>query len=368
MRRLAVILSGFPRHSETFALNEVRALEAYGILGAAFATKAGDAMPLHPGYEHLYQYVEVLPEGDVKTQAAIITKRLRHTPVAAVHAYFAHTPTEIAINVAKALELPYGFSVHAKDARKIAPEELARRAHGASCVIACNADVARDLEQLEAPVTLMPHGVDLERFSAQPFPELPLQLLAVGRLVPKKGFDVLIRAVAQLSFEFKLRIVGEGPQAASLLALVKAHQLESRVEFCGSLSHAELPAYYAASHLVVVPSVVDAEGDRDGLPNVVLEAMACGRAVIATTAGAISSAVTSGVNGVLVTPNDDTHLAQAINSVQRNPERLATFGGHARLLVERDYDLGKCSQRFCDYLSAAYKLHQPATLPKDLYV
>jgi glycosyltransferase involved in cell wall biosynthesis len=361
MRGLAVILSGFPRHSETFALNEVRALEERGLLTAAFATKVGDGMPLHPGYEHLYKCVEVLPEADVDTQVALIVKHLANKNIKGIHAYFAHTPTEIAMKVAQQLNVPYGFSTHAKDARKIPPSELARRAQNASCVIACNTDVANELKQLNAPVTLMLHGVDLERFSPQTFPELPLQLLAVGRLVPKKGFDVLIQAVARLTFPFKLRIAGEGPEQANLTALIRANQLESFVTLCGSLSHAELPNEYAAAHVVVVPSVVDNSGDRDGLPNVVLEAMACGRPVVATDAGAISSAVISGFNGVLVAPKDATQLSSALSGLNRNFNLLQELGQNARVVAERDYDLRKCSQRFCDYLASAYHLEEPVT-------
>ncbi len=359
MNGLVVILSGFPRHSETFALNEVRALAERGLLAAAFATKSGDNMPLHPGYEQLYELVEVLPEADVETQAEMIVKRLVGKNVRAIHAYFAHTPTDVAMTVARRLGVPYGFSTHAKDARKVSPTELAHRAKHASSVVACNADVANELKALGAPVTLLPHGVDLQRFSAQAFPALSLQLLAVGRFVQKKGFDVLLNAVAKLNFPFHLRIVGDGPEEEHLKSLIKDNQLESFVTLCGSLSHADLPHIYATSHVVVVPSVVDKSGDRDGLPNVVLEAMASGRAVVATDAGAISSAIISGFNGILVSPNNVSQLAFAITGLNRNLELLKELGKNARTVAERDYALDKCSQRFCDFLTTAYGLQKP---------
>jgi glycosyltransferase involved in cell wall biosynthesis len=362
MGGLVVILSGFPRHSETFALNEVRALAERGLLTAAFAIKAGDGMPLHPGYEHLYRLVEVLPETDTETQAETITKRLAGKNVGAIHAYFAHTPTDVAMKVAARLNVPYGFSTHAKDARKVSPAKLEQRAKGASCVVACNADVASDLKQLGASVTLMPHGVDLQRFTPQAFPDLPLNLLAVGRLVTKKGFDVLLRAAARLEFPFQLRIVGDGPEEKNLLALVRANELGAQVEFVGSLSHAELPEEYAKAHVVVVPSVVDHSGDRDGLPNVVLEAMACGRVVVATDVGAITSAIISGYNGVLSTANNPAQLAEVLTGLHRQPKLLRELGGNARVVAERDYDLAKCSQRFCDFLADTYHLSRAAQL------
>ncbi len=355
---LVVILSGFPRHSETFALNEVRALAERGLLAAAFATKSGDGMPLHPGYEQLYGLVDVLPEADIETQAEMIVKRLAGKNVSAIHAYFAHTPTDVAMNVAQRLGVPYGFSTHAKDARKVSPAELEQRARNASCVVACNSDVAQELSQLGAPVTLMPHGVDLQRFTPKPFPELPLKLLAVGRLVQKKGFDVLLRAAAQLEFPFQLRIVGDGPEEKNLMALVRANELEAQVEFIGSLSHAELPDEYAKAHIVTVPSVVDNSGDRDGLPNVVLEAMASGRAIVATDVGAITSAIISGYNGVLSAPNNPAQLAEALTGLHRQPKLLQELGHNARVVVEREYDLTKCSQRFCDFLATSYHLNE----------
>jgi glycosyltransferase involved in cell wall biosynthesis len=358
MGGLVIILSGFPRHSETFALNEVRALAERGLLSAAFALKEGDGMPLHPGYEQLYGLVEVLPEAGVETQAEMIAKRLAGKNVGGVHAYFAHTPTDVAMNVANRLNVPYGFSTHAKDARKISPAQLEQRARNASCVVACNSDVARELKKLGAPVTLMPHGVDLQRFSPKPFPDLPLKLLAVGRLVQKKGFDVLLRAAAHLEFPFQLRIVGDGPEETNLRALVRANELGAQVEFVGSLSHAELPEEYTKAHIVVVPSVVDNSGDRDGLPNVVLEAMASARAIVATNVGAISSAIISGYNGVLSAPNNVAQLAEALTGLHRQPKLLQELGQNARAVVEREYDLAKCSQRFCDFLADSYQLRE----------
>ncbi len=367
MRGLVVILSGFPRHSETFALNEVRALAERGLLTAAFALKAGDGMPLHPGYEHLYELVEVLPETDIETQAAFIAKRLMGKNVGGVHAYFAHTPTDVAMKVAQCLGVVYGFSTHAKDARKVSPSDLEHRARHASCVVACNADVASELKNLGAPVTLMPHGVDLQRFAPKPFPDMPLKLLAVGRLVQKKGFDVLLRSLAWLEFPFQLRIVGDGSEETHLRALVRANELGGKVEFVGSLSHAELPIEYANAHVVVVPSVVDTSGDRDGLPNVVLEAMASGRTIVATNAGAISSAISSGYNGILTEAGNVAQLTEALTGLHRQPKLLQELGQNARTAALRDYDLAKCSGRFCDFLADAYRLPEVALVGKETY-
>ncbi len=352
--RLAVVLSGFPRRSETFALNELLALEAHGLLGKIFATKPGDGSTPQPGTEQLLHRVELLREATPERQGAEAASRLVGSDVAGIHAYFAHTPTAVAAAAAGALRVPYGFSVHARDARKIDQCELARRGRDAACVIACNTDVAGELRQVGVDVHLIPHGVDLERFRPRPFPpDWPLRLLAVGRLVPKKGFYILLRAVARLSIPFRLDVVGDGSERASLSGLAAALELRDRVAFLGAATHDMLPSIYAESHAVVVPSVQDETGDRDGLPNVVLEAMASERPVAASDVGAIGSAVAGGETGLLVPPGDVAALAQALEAIA-DPAVRNAMGHASRLRVERDYELGRCTDRLHRLLTAAY--------------
>jgi glycosyltransferase involved in cell wall biosynthesis len=352
--RIVMITSGFPRRSETFALNELRALDAQGLLAAVFATKPGDGATPHPGSERLLERVQLLPEGSPAEQAAMVVERLAGRAVSGVHGYFAHTPAQVAAQVARRLRVPYGFSVHARDARKLAPAELAERACEAACVIACNADVARDLPGASTSVHIVPHGVDLQRFRPRPLPAEPLQILAVGRLVPKKGFDVLLEAVARLSIPFRLRIVGDGPELGRLAALIAAASLCDRVQLVHGMTHAELPETYAAAHIVVVPSIVDPTGDSDGLPNVLLEAMASGRPVVASAVGAIPSAITAGENGLLVPPGDAAALAAALEGLACRPVLRARLGEHARQRVERDFELGRCTARLTQLLEKVY--------------
>jgi glycosyltransferase involved in cell wall biosynthesis len=354
--RLVMITSGFPRRSETFALNELLALDRAGDLAAVFATKPGDGSALHPGSEPLLGRVQVLPAGPPAAQADAVLERLDGEPVSAVHAYFAHEPAEVAIEVARRLGVPYGFSVHARDARKVAPERLARRVDGAACVIACNPDVLAGLPGRGERVHLVPHGVDLNRFRATPPPRGtgPPALLAVGRLVAKKGFDVLIEAAARIERPFRLRIVGEGTERGALERLISSTGLERRVELCGPRTHAELPAEYAAADVVMAPSVVDASGDRDGLPNVVLEAMACARPIVASELPGIAAAVVLGESGLLVPPGDPGALAAAIEMLLDAPELRRRLGTGARARAERDFDLGSCTQRLRHVVEQAY--------------
>jgi glycosyltransferase involved in cell wall biosynthesis len=353
--RIAIIMSGFPRRSETFALNELQALAARGLLAGIFAIKPGDGLSLQPGSEALFSHVQLVPAGNTAAQAAWITARLAGRSVRGVHGYFAHAPTEVAMHVAQRLAIPYSFSVHAKDARKVTPVELTKRAETAACVIACNVDIADYLRQHRVPACLIPHGVDLRRFSPQPVPfPYPLRLLAVGRLVEKKGFATLLTACRHLLFPFELQIIGDGPSHDRLAALVRTNGFADQVTLCGGKTHNELPVAYANAHVIVVPSVEDQAGDRDGLPNVVLEALASGRPVVGSDVGAIATAVAHEKTGLLVPPGDDRALAAALNLLASRPDFRTQLGLTGRRFVEQHYDLTHCTERFCKVLEAVY--------------
>jgi glycosyltransferase involved in cell wall biosynthesis len=353
--QLAVIVSGFPRRSETFMLGELLALEASGVLAAVLATKLGELGTPQPGTERLTKYVEFLPDAPVEEQARAVRAILAQRTINGIHAYFAHRPAEVAQHAARMAGVPFGFSVHARDFRKVAPEVFAERASDAACIVACNTDVARDIRSLGAKAHLLPHGVDLQRFTSTPASSNgALRLLAVGRLVEKKGFHFLIAAIAGLKIPFTLTIVGDGPERERLRQLIILNQLENRVVFLGSATHAELPRMYAEADVVVVPSVYDRSGDRDGLPNVVLEAMASGRAVIASDVGGIASAITDNENGLLVPPGDPVALKAAIRRLSQSKSLREELGRHGRQRVERDYEVGQCSERFHRLLTSVY--------------
>jgi glycosyltransferase involved in cell wall biosynthesis len=353
--KLGVVTSGFPRTSETFILNELLALDARGLLGPIFATKPAEHPRAHPGAERILPRVCVLPPVSPHDQAALVATALAPSGVNGVHAFFAHTPAEVAREAAARLRVPYGFSVHARDVRKIPAHELRERAAGAACVVACNADVADEVDAAGARATLLPHGVDVARFRPAPEqPEPPIALLAVGRFVPKKGFDVLVDAAARLDVPFRLRIVGEGPEWPRLARRIADAGIADRVTLVGPLTHDELPLTYASAHVVVVPSVRDASGDRDGLPNVVLEALAAGRTVVASDIAAVGAAVRHDETGLLVPPGDASALAAAIRRVASSAALRSRLASGGRALVEREFDLEVCTARLAQHLEAAY--------------
>lgn len=354
--RLAVVVSGFPRLSETFALGELLSLEKKGWLTALFATKHGeDSKKLQPGAEQLLSKIKFLSDGDAVAQARELSESLGGSKIDGIHGYFAHKPAEVAALAAEELDVPFGFSVHAKDARKVEPGKLTAMAKKAAVVVACNADVANEAAFKNANLKLLPHGIDLGRFVATEFPQAPpFRMLAVGRLVEKKGFDVLLRAASKLRTCFSLRIIGEGPERGRLEGLMHALNLQSKVTLCGAKDQNELTKEYADTHVVIVPSVVDSNGDRDGLPNVVLEAMASARIVIAFDTAAIGSAIENGKTGILTPPKDEYRLAAVIDEVAGSLDKFFYLGQNARRFVEERYEIGKCTTRLHKVLEECY--------------
>jgi glycosyltransferase involved in cell wall biosynthesis len=368
-RGIALVLSGFPRRSETFALTEALALEARGLLAAIFATKPGDGQPPHPDVQRLNTPVQLLHGETAAAQADCLVTCLGQRQIAGLHAYFAHFPAEVAAEAARHLSVPFGFSAHACDVRKVPPEDLARRAREAAVVVVCNEDTAAAFNGVGAAVRHLPHGVDSQRFYPWPFPPgpdeaagAPVRFLAVGRLVEKKGFLVLLEAVTQLDVPFRLRIIGDGPEYDRLAAAIWATGRAGSIELCGGQTHAELPQAYADAHIVVVPSIVDRNGDRDGLPNVVLEAMASGRPIVASDVGAIRSGVHHGETGFLVPPGDPTALAQAMTWLARRPRHWPALGHHGRAHIAVAYDLRTCTERFCNCLHETFFSPEPLRL------
>ncbi len=351
--RLAVVTSGFPRLSETFALNELLALRQTGMLAGVFATKPGDWSHLQPHVTGLRDVVTVLPDGDVGCQADVVAVRLASSGVTAVHGYFAHAPAAVAAAAAARLGVPYGFSAHALDVRKAGADGLVRRARQARGVVTCNRATAAALAAVGVQATVVPHGVDTVRFAPCGGPKTggPFRVLGVGRLVEKKGFHVAIAAVAGLDAGVALRIVGGGADEARLRALSAGR---AEVEFAGPRTHRELPAEYARADVVVVPSVVAGSGDRDGLPNVVLEAMASGVAVVASDVAAVPDAVEHEVTGLLVPPGDPSALAAALRRLQHDPVLRRRLGQAARQLMMARYDLVACTRALCDHLDGLY--------------
>jgi glycosyltransferase involved in cell wall biosynthesis len=369
--RVAVVMSGFPRLSQASALGELQALHRAGRLAGIFATGPGDPGPQQPLVGDLLPHLRLLPAVPVADQARALVARVTSLAPAglqvdALHGYFAHGPAAVAERAADLLGLPFSFGVHGDDARRVPAGELARRVDRSAGVVACNSDVAASVPGSPGKVVELPHGVDVTRFRPRPVHAVadagdgcgpdgalgrPMRILAVGRFVEKKGFGVLLEAVARLTHPWRLRIVGDGPLRPALEDSVRRNGLGSRVELVGRVAHDRLPEHYAWSDVVAVPSVVDQTGGRDGLPNVVLEAMASGVPVVGTDAGATGPALRASGGGLVLPAGDPRPLATVLDSLARSTAVRRALGAQGRTHAVAHHSLEACSARFVAHLA-----------------
>lgn len=265
-----------------------------------------------------------------------------------VHAHFIDRAAAVAMVVSRLLDLPYSITAHASDIY-VDPVLLEEKIRGASFVTTCTehnrAHLASHVNGAGAKVELLYHGLELDRYrhtdGASTEPSLVPTLLAVGQLKEKKGFTHLIRAcraLADQGIDHRCEIIGEGPQRAELEACIRDLGLEGRVVLRGALPHGDVIDAYARASVFVLPCVVAENGDRDGIPNVVLEAMAMGLAVVSTTVSGIPEAVLDGETGILVEPRDPETLAAALRRVVEDPAVAGRLGANGRLLVEQRFD------------------------------
>jgi len=292
-------------------------------------------------------------------------------PIDHLHAHFAHDPTLIALLVHMLTDLPYSFTAHARDLVQIPPRALVERIEQATVMLTCsgtNIDYVDEVvpEPLRAKVRLIYHGVNLDGFqpSRDQGPEVrdlalkadvqtlapdprPL-ILSIGRLVEKKGFPDLIAACAQLKQsgrQFRCAIYGEGPLHGELSALIERRELLDCVTLAGERAQEQLiPILQSADIFALAPFVTE-DGDRDGIPNVLVEAMACGLAVVSTAVAGIPELVRPGENGLLVAPRDTDALADALGSLLDSRNRREQLGAAARATVVEHFDLRAAARR-----------------------
>ena len=367
--KVAYVLRSWPRLSQTFILNEIRELERLGVAVSILAlVRSGESLvqaevadvrapvryleasPVRRATSHLHvlsrspwRYARTLAYAHRRRQlfggytesgpsaafgAAVraadeLARQGRDIAFSHIHAHFAHDPALVALLVHQLTGLPFTFTAHARDLYQIPDRALVARAREAVAVITCcraNHDHISRVVAHAAPVELIYHGVDRRRFAPAGGgmrPGAPL-ILSVGRLVEKKGFDDLLEACAVLAGNgkrFRCAIYGDGPDRGRLESLRDRLGLGEAVSFEGARTHAELvPAFQRADIFALTPRVTE-DGDRDGVPNVLLEAMACAKPVVSTPVGGIAEVVRDGVSGLLIGGRDTAAIAAGIGAL-----------------------------------------------------
>lgn len=390
--RTAFVLKGYPRLSETFIAQEIAALERRGLRILIASLRHPTDKQVHPIHADIRAPVVYLPEylyqepmrvlrawwrarqlpgyGQARAQwlrdwwrdrsanrgrrfgqALVLAAELPHD-VVRLHAHFLHTPASVTRYAAIMRRLPWSGSAHAKDIWTSPQWELREKLASCDWLVTCTA-TNRDYLATLAPderVELVYHGLDLQRFKQLPTArhprdgsdrDNPVVLMSVGRLVEKKGTDILLQALALLPPELFWRLVhvGGGPLHQTLRAQAEAAGLGSRIRWCGALAQEQVIALYRDADLFALASRIAEDGDRDGLPNVLMEAQSQGVACVASDVSAIHELIIDGATGLLVPPQDPQALATALESLIRSPERRRVLGQAGRERVHAEFGL-----------------------------
>ena len=411
---LAVVMKGWPRLSETFIAQEMRALEERGFDFVIWSLRRPTDGKVHALHRAVKAPVRYLPEylheeplrvlravwaamslpgfraawrawmADLRRDGSI--NRVRRFGQACVlaaeagpavrllYAHFLHTPGSVARYAAMMRGWRWGFSAHARDIWTIPEweksEKLADARFGVTCTRAGAAHL-RGLAGAGAPVDLIYHGLDLGRFPPPPAArpprngtdrDDPVQIVSVGRLVEKKGYDDLLFALADLprALHWRFTHVGGGPLGPKLKEQAARLGLSRRIAWRGACDQAEVIETLRAADLFVLAARVAADGDRDGLPNVLMEAASQNLPAVSTAVSAIPEFVEHGVTGLLVQPRDVAALSSAIFRLSRDPAARAAMGAAARARLAAHFGASAGADALAARLRAALGEAAPA--------
>ena len=274
-----------------------------------------------------------------------------------MHAHFAHDPTLIAYLVYHMTGIPYSFTAHARDLYQIHEDVLTDRIQQSRAVITCCGANLEYLNQLapseRSKFSLIYHGVNLEDFQTLANPDVsstsenPI-ILSVGRLVEKKGFHDLLQAlliVKGTGQRFRCVIYGDGPLYQQLEGWIQEHDLADQVKLMGDITQQELISIYQTADLFALTPIQTEDGDRDGIPNVLLEAMAVGLPVITTAVAGIPELVEDNWNGRMFKQHDVQGISSGILELLRNPEQRRQFGEAGSKKVREQFDVAQAAKR-----------------------
>ncbi|MDX7950626.1 glycosyltransferase [Lichenihabitans sp. Uapishka_5] len=397
---IVFVLKGYPRLSETFIAEEIANLEAAGMPIHIVSLRHPTDRKRHPVHAAIRAPVTYLPEylhheplrvlraawrlRGARTLGAVLrgfgrdlardptrnrVRRLGQAMVLAaevparhLHAHFIHTPASVAAYAAALTGLRWSCSAHAKDIWTTAERELRHKLRAAIFTVTCTAAGQARLQALAPPgkpVRLSYHGLRLDRFRPLALPrpdrdgtdsEAPVRLLSVGRAVPKKGFDLLLEALARLPPEraWTWTHIGGGPELATLQRQAETLGLAARLRWQGPQAQEAVLDAYRDADLFVLPCRIAADGDRDGLPNVLVEAQSQGLACVSTTVSGVVELIEDDRNGLLVPPDAPESLAVALAALIADPQRRKRLGQAGQRRVAAEFDARSATARLMD--------------------
>ena len=335
------VRASFARHSSLVARSPGRYVNA---LRCAAGSRESDA-----GYRVASRYqcflYAVSLAALLERQERTTGHRTRH-----LHAHFAHDPTMVALLTHLLTGIPYSFTAHARDLYQVPKPALVARAERATAVVTeCTASVEYLAGLLPAAsasrVRIIHNGLSLHEFRPREHdgdgPGPPL-LLSVGRLVEKKGFGDLLAACRRLKDSgrpFRCHILGEGPERGRLAALLQELDLGDCVSLEGAHTRRQIVDAYRQADVFALTPFVTEDGDRDGIPTVLVEAMASGVPVVTTAVAGIPDLVTHGVNGLVRRPHDVEGIAASIAALLDDASMRRRLGSAGRETVQERFDV-----------------------------
>ena len=376
MTQFAYLFERFPSFGQTFCYREVAELVRQGVTPLIFSIRKPKDEPPQDWDQRIVKRVHYLPDEEqllrevrrvskkgklteevINTldewgrrtdflrlyQAIYIGLHLQETGIRHVHAHFAGMAARTAFWIGKFFPITFSFTAHANDIFTPRKFEIGLdKLVDAARVVITETDYAEKFLRERFPdraagIHRIYNGLDLAPFVTAASPAAPPLIVAVGRLIAKKGFADLVRACRLLmerGKSFRCAIIGEGPLEQELGEQINQLGLQNCVELPGAKPQHEIREYLVAASVFVLPSVVDPDGGMDNLPTVIMEAMAAGLPVVSTATGGIPEMVVQNETGFLVPPGDAVALAGAI-------ERLFDDLGLARCLGERGFQRAK---------------------------
>ena len=389
------LLKTYPKVSETFILQEILDLEALGLgleifslqrptdaivhslarqvlapvtyLPTSIGERGGRPLVAHLRLfaAHPWRYVKTLrfirqrPAGLLWSEFiqggclawALLESNIRH-----LHAHFATEPAGTAELVHRLTGIPYSLTCHAKDIFLSSPEGLRRKMHHAKFVVTCTEANRSHLQRMtgnSTPIHRLYHGLNLARFDGLRKADSAMDtsistILSVGRFREKKGFLTLIRAcriLVDAGHRFRCQIVGYGPLQPEMEGLIRTLGLGEILSLIGKKTLEDVVELYRHAAIFALPCQVASDGDRDGIPNVFMEAMAMGLPVVSTDVSGIPELIHHNQNGLLVPQQDAKALAKALGRLIENPELRHSLGQAGRDTIVQNFSSEQSSRR-----------------------
>ncbi|NOT25988.1 MAG: glycosyltransferase [Acidobacteria bacterium] len=379
---IGYVLKRFPRLSETFILRELLELERLGVKVAVFALGRPDEPTVHAEYSRLRAPIVYLDDvasshmpnressgrSDDRSRAVRAARRLApqlaRCGVTHVHAHFATSAGLVARELGAMLSLPYSLTAHAKDIfhESVSSSQIEMLVQDAAFVVTVSDYNVRHLREVTAtvgdtPIHRVYNGIDASTYRYAPIPvSTPARVLGVGRLVEKKGFDVFVDAVEILRAcrpSLQATLIGTGRCEGEIRRRVADRGLADCITLPGALSQQQVRHAMESHHALAVPCVVAGDGDRDGLPTVITEAMALGLPVVATPVTGIPEIVRHGDTGLLVPERDPKALAAGVERLLVDRALRTQVTVSARQLIEQEFDVRRNASRLADLFATS---------------